>query len=155
MFLQHCATFCRLNMKQEPMKTVWKFEVISSTFQVFKSIGLLGKITHRNRSRWIVLVQLAKWLPTGRTGMRFPVGESFLCLAATTRPTLGAMRLPIDWVLTSIYSAVKRREFETDLSPPSCAEARNKWSFTSISNMSSWWSAQTFSYLLEYTITHL
>jgi hypothetical protein len=55
---------------------------------------------------------------------------SFLFTTAS-RPALGPTQPPIQWVLGSLSLGVYRPRRETDHSPPSSAEVRNAWSYTS------------------------
>jgi hypothetical protein len=87
--------------------------------------------------------------------MKLFVGEaisvSYLQDQTNSEDRTASYRLGTDENLSSS----KAKEFEAYPSPPSGAEARNKWSFTCIPNMSLCWSAQTFSHLSEYVIIHL
>jgi hypothetical protein len=48
-----------------------------------------------------------------------------------SRPALGPSQPPIQWVLRSHSLGVKRPVRKTDHSPPSSAEVKNAWSYTS------------------------
>jgi hypothetical protein len=49
----------------------------------------------------------------------------------TTMSALGHTQPPIQWVPGALSMGVKRSEPEADHSPPSSAEVKNAWSYTS------------------------
>jgi hypothetical protein len=49
----------------------------------------------------------------------------------TSRPALGPTQLPIQSVSGALSLGVKRSGREVDYSPPSNAEVKNEWSYTS------------------------
>jgi hypothetical protein len=49
-----------------------------------------------------------------------------------SRPVLGPIQSPIQWVTEALSLGVKRLGREADHSPPSSAEVNNAWSYTSI-----------------------
>jgi hypothetical protein len=49
------------------------------------------------------------------------------------RPALGPTQSPIQWVTGALSLGVKLPRREADHSPPSSAEVRNAWSYTSTS----------------------
>jgi hypothetical protein len=55
---------------------------------------------------------------------------SFLFIIAS-RPALGPTQPPIQWVPGALSLGVKRPGREADHSPPSSAEVKNAWSYTS------------------------
>jgi hypothetical protein len=56
-----------------------------------------------------------------------------ICLFTTvSRPALGPTQSPIRWVPRSLSLGVKRPGRKVDHSPPSSAEVKNAWSYTSI-----------------------
>jgi hypothetical protein len=52
-----------------------------------------------------------------------------------SRTALGPTQPPIQWVPGALSLGVKRPGREADHSPPSSAEAKNAWSYTSISSI--------------------
>jgi hypothetical protein len=48
-----------------------------------------------------------------------------------SRPALGPTQPPTQWVQGAVSLGVKRLEREADHSPPSNAEVKNEWSYTS------------------------
>jgi hypothetical protein len=57
--------------------------------------------------------------------------SEFPCFTTASRPALGPTQPPIQWVLGALFLVVKRPGREADHSPPSSAEVRNAWSYTS------------------------
>jgi hypothetical protein len=49
-----------------------------------------------------------------------------------SRPALGPTQPPIQWVPGALSLGVKRRGCEADHSPPSTAEVKSAWNYTSI-----------------------
>jgi hypothetical protein len=56
-----------------------------------------------------------------------------LLVTTASRPALGPTHPPIQWVRGALSLGVKRPECEADCTPPSSAEVRNEWSYTSFS----------------------
>jgi hypothetical protein len=73
---------------------------------------------------------IAEWykaeLRAGRSGIRVPAEAGNFCLyhRVPTQP-------PIQWVPGTLFLGVKRPDREVDHSPPSSAEVKNAWSYTS------------------------
>jgi len=47
------------------------------------------------------------------------------------RPALGPTQPPIRWIPGALYPRIKQPEREADRPPPSSAEIKNAWSYTS------------------------
>jgi hypothetical protein len=63
----------------------------------------------------------------------FPLGAgTFLFPTAVFRSDLGPTRPPIQWVPGALSPRIKRPRCKGDHSPPSSAEVKNAWSYTSI-----------------------
>jgi len=56
--------------------------------------------------------------------------EIFL-LTTVSRPVLGPTQPPIHWVQGTLMLGLKQRGWEADHSPPSSADIKNAWSYTS------------------------
>jgi len=54
-----------------------------------------------------------------------------------TRPAMGSTQPPIQWVMGALTTGIKWLGHEADHSPPTGAEVKHAWSYTSIP-MSSW-----------------
>jgi hypothetical protein len=67
------------------------------------------------------------------TGVQFPAGAviGFFLLAIAYILALGPIQPPIKWVLGAFSPGIKQLVCEADNSPPSCAEVKNAWSYTS------------------------
>jgi hypothetical protein len=63
--------------------------------------------------------------------VRFPAGAGNFLLTTVSRTALGPTQPPIQWVTGALSLGVKRLGREADHSPPSCAEVKNAWSYTS------------------------
>jgi hypothetical protein len=57
--------------------------------------------------------------------------RGFLLFATASRPPLGLTQPPIQWEPGALIPGVKRPGREADYSPPSSAEVKNAWSYTS------------------------
>jgi hypothetical protein len=64
-------------------------------------------------------------------------GKIFL-LSTSSRPALELTHPPIHWVRGALSPGVKRSEREADHSPPSSAEVKNTWMYTSTLHTTSW-----------------
>jgi hypothetical protein len=63
--------------------------------------------------------------------VRFPAGAGNFSLHYLSRTALGPTLPPIQWVPGALFLGVKRPGREADYSPPSSAEVKNAWSYTS------------------------
>jgi hypothetical protein len=59
-------------------------------------------------------------------------GLGIFLFTTTSRTALGPTQPPIKWVLESLSLGVKRSGREADHSPPSSADVKNAWSYTSV-----------------------
>jgi hypothetical protein len=62
-------------------------------------------------------------------GVRVPVGSRIF--SKSSRPTLGSMQPPIQWVPRALSPGLKRPEREADHSTPASAEVKKMWIYTS------------------------
>jgi hypothetical protein len=79
-------------------------------------------------------VGIATRLRTGlseQSGFDSRRGLWIFLFATASRPALGPTQPPIQWVSGILSPGVKRPRRETDHSPPSSAEVKNTWIFTS------------------------
>jgi hypothetical protein len=58
-------------------------------------------------------------------------GLGIFLLTTVSRPILGPTQPPIQWVPGALSRGIKRTGPEADHSPPSRAEVKNAWSYTS------------------------
>jgi hypothetical protein len=59
-------------------------------------------------------------------------GPGIFIFITVSRPALGPIQPPIQWLSGALSPGVKRLGREADHSPPSSAEVKNAWSYTSI-----------------------
>jgi hypothetical protein len=59
-------------------------------------------------------------------------GLGIFLFSTVYRPALGPTHPPIEWVTAALYVGLKRQGREANHPPPSSAEVKNKWSYTSI-----------------------
>jgi hypothetical protein len=81
---------------------------------------------------WDSSVGIATRLRIGRSGFDFWQGLGIFLLTNASRPALGPTQPPIQWVPRALSMGVKRPEREYDHSPPSIADIKNSWSYTSL-----------------------
>jgi hypothetical protein len=62
-------------------------------------------------------------------GVRVPVGSGIF--STSSRPALGPTQPPIQWVAGALSPGVKRPRCEADHSPPTSAEVKKMWLYTS------------------------
>jgi hypothetical protein len=70
-------------------------------------------------------------LRAGWWGVRVRQGLGILLFTSRFRPSLEPTQPPNQWVTGALSLGVKQRGREADHSPPSSAEVRNAWSYTS------------------------
>jgi hypothetical protein len=63
--------------------------------------------------------------------VRFPEGAGNFFFTTVSRMALGPTQPPIQWVPGALSLGIKRPGREADHSPPSSAEVKNAWSYTS------------------------
>jgi hypothetical protein len=85
------------------------------------SIAVIAQSVQRWATGWTirVLVFDSRW------------GLRIFLLTTKSRTALGPTQPPIQWVLGALSLGVKWPGREADHSPPSSAEAKNAWSYTS------------------------
>jgi hypothetical protein len=73
------------------------------------------------------------WLQTGWPTVQSssPSREKTFFLSMSSRPVLGPIMPPIQWVLEALSPGVKHLGCEADHSPPTSAEVKNTWIYTS------------------------
>jgi hypothetical protein len=100
------------------------FNVVKAHLNILRALYLTGE-----RTRY------SDWLRTGqrrgRTSSHCRV-KNFL-FSAPSRPVLGPTHPPIKWVLEALSPGAKRAGREADHSPPTVAEVKNTWTYTSTS----------------------
>jgi hypothetical protein len=70
-------------------------------------------------------------LRPGWWGVSTPSRSSEFFFDSVSRPALGPIQPPIQWVPGTLYLEVKRPEHESDHSSPSSTKVKNSWSYTS------------------------
>jgi hypothetical protein len=85
-----------------------------------------------------VCIALGYGLDDWGSRVRFPAGAGNFSLYHRVQNNSGPTQPPIQWVPGALSLGVKRPGHEADHLPPSSAEAKNAWSYTSTPNTSSW-----------------
>jgi hypothetical protein len=67
----------------------------------------------------------------GKQGFDSRQGQGFFLFSITSRPAPGPIQPPIQRVPRSLFAGLKLSGRETDHSPPSGAEVKNTWGYTS------------------------
>jgi hypothetical protein len=77
--------------------------------------------------------QCSDWTVGLMTAVHFPAGAmmGFFLFTTTSKPALGSTQPPIQSVPWALTPEVKWQGHEANCSPPSSAEVRNVWSYTS------------------------
>jgi hypothetical protein len=81
--------------------------------------------------QWL-LSRYSSGLRAGRSGFDFRRELGIFLFTTVSRTGLGPTQPPIQWVPRALSLGVKRPGREADHSPPSSAEVKNAWSYTSI-----------------------
>jgi hypothetical protein len=76
-------------------------------------------------------IALAYGLDDRGSRVRFPGGLGIFLFTTASRTALGPTQPPIQWVPGFLSLGVKRPGREADHSPPSSADVKNAWSYTS------------------------
>jgi hypothetical protein len=71
------------------------------------------------------------WLGVGRPGFDSRQRQQIAHFSTSSRPALGSTQPPIQWVPGDISPDLKRLERDADHSPPSSAEVKKTWIYTS------------------------
>jgi hypothetical protein len=71
-------------------------------------------------------------LGAGRAGFESRQGLGIFLFVTVCRPALGLTQPSIRWVPGALSLVVRRSGREADHSPPSSAEVKNEWNYTSI-----------------------
>jgi hypothetical protein len=89
-----------------------------------------NEITYNNWEPWY-LSGIALGYGLDDRGFESRQGLGICLFTTASRPALGPRRLPIQWVAGALYLGIKRPGREPDQTPPSSAEFKNAWRYTS------------------------
>jgi hypothetical protein len=64
-------------------------------------------------------------------GFDLKQGLGIFLFTTVSRPAMGPTQPPIQWVLVALSLGVKCPTYEADYSPPTGAEVKSAWSYTS------------------------
>jgi hypothetical protein len=92
--------------------------------------------------RWIIIIifffasgitERRQWYSAGLDddGFESRQGLGIFLFTTASRPAFGPTQPPIQWVTWALFLGLKRPGRETDYWPPSSAEVKNAWSYTS------------------------
>jgi hypothetical protein len=68
----------------------------------------------------------------------FRQGQKILLFSITSRPAVGPIQLPTEWVPGAVSPGSTRQGREADYSPPSSTQVKNGGNITPIPHTSSW-----------------
>jgi hypothetical protein len=104
----------------------------SKIISYFLASHIKWKNTNSGKSRdSSVHIAMGYGLDDWSSRVRFPVGLGIFLFTTASRTALGPTQPPIQWVPGALSLGVKRPGREADHSPPSSAEVKNAWSYTS------------------------
>jgi hypothetical protein len=83
-----------------------------------------------NRDRAVGIVT-GYWLDGQGVGVLSPCGVKNFHFSMSSRPAVGSTQLTIQWVPGALSPGVKRLGREADHSPPTSAELKKMWVYTS------------------------
>jgi hypothetical protein len=87
--------------------------------------------------KMFVVNQLAVGIATGYglngrgVGVRIPVREKYVSFSTSSRPVLGLTQPPVQWIPVAFPTEVKWPGHEADHLPPTSAEVKKPWIYTS------------------------
>jgi hypothetical protein len=102
---------------------------LSSTSRVLLTLNSLNKAKNSRGSS--VGIALGYGLDDRGSTVQFPAEAGNFSLTTVSRMALGPAQPPIQCVPGAFSQGIKRPECEADNSPPSIAEVKNAWSYTS------------------------
>jgi hypothetical protein len=103
-----------------------RFRISSATMNPFRCFGRTLWT-----GSWGGSVSIGPRLGAGRPGFVSRQGLEIFLLATASRPALGPTQPPIKWIPGILSPGLKRQRREADHSPPSSAEVKNVWRYTS------------------------
>jgi hypothetical protein len=71
------------------------------------------------------------WLNGRQVGVPSPGRVKNVLFSTSSRPVLGSIQPPIQWIREALSPEVKRPEREADHAPPASAEVKKMWIYTS------------------------
>jgi hypothetical protein len=93
---------------------------------------ILHSLPHKQSRGSSVGIVLGYGLDNRGSRVRFPAGLGIFLFTTASRTALGPTHPPIQWVpFRAVSLGVKRPGREADHSPPSSAEVKDVWSYTS------------------------
>jgi hypothetical protein len=122
--LEICYSDCHL-FRMAFTAVIWKLSV--------KIFYLLSSCAARSRDS-AVGIATSYGLDDRGIGVRVPVGSRIFTSLRSTQP-------PVQWVTGALSPGVKRLGREVDHSPPTSAEVKKMWIYTSTPHTPSWRSA--------------
>jgi hypothetical protein len=124
---------CVLSLTWEPTLRIRKSNRYNYSFYIpLFTAGELGSCS-----------RYSDWLRAARSrgqSSSLGRGKNFL-FSMSSRPVLGPIQPPIQWVNGALSSGVKRPEREADHSPPTSEEIKKTWIYKATSHTPSWRSA--------------
>jgi hypothetical protein len=112
---------------------------------------LLIIIIQLNSVQFSSVVGIATGYGLNDRGVRVRVAVGSRIFSTPSRPTLGSAQPPIQWVQGALSPGVKRPGREADHSPPSSAEIKEMWIYTSTPTPS-WHSAELVKHRDNFTL---
>jgi hypothetical protein len=79
----------------------------------------------------LVCIALGYGLDDPHSGIRFPAGAGIFLFITASGTAVVSTQPPIQWIPGALSLGVKRPVRQADHSPPSSAEVKNTWSYTS------------------------
>jgi hypothetical protein len=79
----------------------------------------------------VVVIATSYGLDDRGVGVRVPLGSKNFLFSRLSRPALRSTQPPIQWVPGALSLGVKRPGLEVDHSPPTSAEVKKMWIYTS------------------------
>jgi hypothetical protein len=117
------------------------FEFIPLCHTVYQAYYVQVLKRLREAVRAMIAQSVQRWATSwtiGVLGFDSRRGLGIFLYTTASRTVLVPAQPPMEWVLGALSLGLKRPGREADYSPPSSAEVKNAWSYTSTPNTSSW-----------------
>jgi hypothetical protein len=109
--------------------------------------------THNRESVLVVGIATGYGLDDRGVEVRVPVGSRIF--STSSRVALGSTQPPLRWIQGALSPEIKRPGLEANHSPPTVAEVKQMWSYTSITHTPSWRSVWLVKHRDNFTFTVL
>jgi hypothetical protein len=110
---------------------IYAYTLQNSCPKQYAILGTFNSVRYRRGRDSAVGIATRYGVDNRGVGVRVPVGSNIFLFSTSSRPVPGPTQPHIQWVPGALSPGVKRPEREADNSPPSSAEVKKTWIYTS------------------------